>query len=79
MRLIQSISKIKDTILYYISVWWLESWIYLNIVHKSNILEQRLKNVKTYKEAEMISNTKQFKWISKSYKRKLINKYIKQH
>lgn len=71
------LTKIKDTILYYISVWQLESWIYLNIIHKSSILEQRLKNVKTYEEAKMIANTKQFKWISKSYKLKLINKYIK--
>ena len=67
------LSNIINTIKYYLSVWWLESDIYLNIVHKSKLLYNLIQNSKSYDEAYRISNLKQFKYISRSYKLKLLD------
>lgn len=70
------INYIIETIKYYITCIWLHSPIYYNVTLKAYLLKELIANCDNKQRAIIISNRKAFKWVSKSYKVKLINKYI---
>ena len=72
------LNKLIDTIKYYLAVLWLKSPIYTNIISSSKILVKLINDADDVEHAKNIINMKAFKYISKSYKNKLIyNKFRK--
>lgn len=72
------LNKLIDTIKYYLAVLWLKSPIYTNIISSSKILVKLINDADDIEHAKNIINMKAFKYISKSYKNKLIyNKFRK--
>lgn len=72
------LNKLFDTIKYYLVVLWLKSPIYTNIISSSKILVKLINDADDVEHAKNIINMKAFKYISKSYKNKLIyNKFRK--
>ena len=70
------INKLIDTIKYYLAVIWLNSPIYTNIISPSKILVKLINDTDSVRQAKKIIEMKAFKYISKSYKNKLIyNKF----
>lgn len=69
-------NKLIETIKYYLAVLWLKSPIYTNIISPSKILVKLINDADDIEHAKDIINMKAFKYISKSYKNKLIyNKF----
>lgn len=70
------INKLIDTIKYYLAVLWLKSPIYIYIALPNKILIKLINDADDIEHAKDIINMKAFKYISKSYKNKLIyNKF----
>lgn len=68
-----NINGIKETILYYIVCIWMDTWIYNNVFKLLPYAEEVISNCINKDEAQKSLNIKLFKYIPKSYKRKLLD------
>lgn len=74
-----NINSIKETILYYIVEWFSSSWLYYNVFKKMYDLKQTFidnKDVYSYNDAKHVMNRKIYKFVPKSYKKKILNDYF---
>ena len=66
------IQYIKETILYYIINWYSTSWFYYNVIKVMSRFRNDIDKCFTIDEALRIKNRKLYKWLTNSYKNKII-------
>ncbi len=64
---------IKETFTYYITKWWAGSFFYLDIVLPARRFENAVKWSETKEEAIHHSKIRYYRWLPKSYKKRVIN------
>lgn len=70
------LDKFMETIKYYLTILWRKSFLYKNIACPAIEFENMLKSCKTKEDAIRYSNIKIYKYLSNSYKRKVINDFF---
>lgn len=69
--------KIKETILYYMVNWWYYSWIFQNMVVPIHYMKRDIDNSVSKEDAEFLINRRCYRFISRKYKKKLLNEKFK--
>lgn len=69
----EKIVWLKETILYYIVSLYMHTWMFQKIFLRIHMLENELKRCDDKADAEYIASRKMYKYISKSFKQKMIH------
>lgn len=63
---------IKETFTYWVAVCWWNSWLYQHMVFPVEFLKKDIANSTSIAEAERMSKKRFYRYVSKSYKKRLI-------
>lgn len=69
----EKITCIKETILHYIVLLYMRTWVFQKIFLRIHMLENELDRCADKANAKYISSRKMYRYISKSFKQKMIH------
>lgn len=62
-----------ETCKYYITNWWINSFFYLDVAVPAKEFRRMVKSSVTKEEAVYLSKKRCYRWLSKSYKKRIID------